>query len=70
MNGTPADPCDAPRDPTRVGCLAVGIDLGTTNTKVTLVAVGESDLRVRAVAAAPTPEPRAVRPVLLGLLGQ
>jgi xylulokinase len=50
--------------------LAVGIDLGTTNTKVALVAIGESDVRVRAVATAPTPEPDALKAVLLTLLGR
>jgi xylulokinase len=50
--------------------LAVGIDLGTTNTKVALVTVGARDVRVRRVAAAPTPEPHAVKAVLLALLGR
>ncbi|MFU8850396.1 FGGY-family carbohydrate kinase [Micromonospora sp. SL1-18] len=48
----------------------MGIDLGTTNTKVALVAVDEAGVRVRALASAPTPEPRAVKPVLLALLRQ
>lgn len=46
----------------------MGIDLGTTNTKVALVAIGPSGVQVRAVASTPTPEPRAVKPVLVGLL--
>jgi sugar (pentulose or hexulose) kinase len=51
-----------------MGCLAVGIDLGTTNTKVALVSVDATDVRVRAVAAAATPEPSALRDVLTALL--
>jgi len=35
----------------------VGIDLGTTNTKVALVETSSSAVRVRAVASAPTPAP-------------
>ncbi|HZE51423.1 MAG TPA: hypothetical protein VE074_17740, partial [Jatrophihabitantaceae bacterium] len=35
----------------------VGIDLGTTNTKVALVETSSSAVRVRAVASAPTPVP-------------
>jgi len=50
--------------------LAVGIDLGTTNTKVALVEIGASRVRVRAIASAPTPDPQAVRAVLLALLRQ
>jgi xylulokinase len=53
-----------------MGCLAVGIDLGTTNTKVVLVAIGASELRIRALASAPTPEPRDVKGVLVTLLRQ
>lgn len=49
-------------------CLAVGIDVGTTNTKAALVAIRPSGVEVRALAAAATPEPGAVKPVLLGLL--
>jgi sugar (pentulose or hexulose) kinase len=48
--------------------LAVGIDLGTTNTKVALVSIDASEVRVRAVATAPTPDPEAVAAVLLALL--
>lgn len=48
--------------------VAVGIDLGTTNTKVAVVEIGASHVRVRALAAAPTPDPNAVKDVLLGLL--
>jgi sugar (pentulose or hexulose) kinase len=61
-------PVDAAGGRAGPACLGVGIDLGTTNTKVALVAIGEPGLRVRAVASAPTPEAPAVRPVLLGLL--
>lgn len=50
--------------------LGLGIDIGTTNTKVALVDVGASEARVRAVAAAPTPEPGDLRAGLLGLLRQ
>ncbi|HEX6499084.1 MAG TPA: FGGY family carbohydrate kinase [Micromonosporaceae bacterium] len=52
------------------GCLALGIDVGTTNTKVALVTIGGSDLRVRATASAPTPEPDRLGPVLLRLFRQ
>jgi xylulokinase len=50
--------------------LGVGIDLGTTNTKVALVAIGASGPRVRSLASAPTPEPGAVKGVLVRLLRQ
>ncbi|MFC7549313.1 L-fuculokinase [Plantactinospora sp. GCM10030261] len=53
-----------------MSCLAVGIDVGTTNTKVALVMVDATQLRVRAVATAPTPEPATLKPVLLALLRQ
>lgn len=46
----------------------LGIDIGTTNTKVALVEVGAPEVRVRALAAAPTPEPDRLRAGLLGLL--
>jgi sugar (pentulose or hexulose) kinase len=48
--------------------LGLGIDLGTTNTKVALVSVGASALRVRALATAATPEPQALRSVLTALV--
>jgi sugar (pentulose or hexulose) kinase len=51
-------------------CLAVGIDIGTTNTKVALVEIGAGGLGVRAVAAAPTPRPDGLKPLLLRLLRQ
>ncbi|GAA3773899.1 FGGY family carbohydrate kinase [Plantactinospora mayteni] len=77
MNGGPRQPdATAPgrpdEPPGRAGApfLSVGIDLGTTNTKAALVAVDESGVRVRALASAPTPEPDAVKPVLLALLRQ
>src|SRR4051812_23412592 len=49
------------------GILALGIDVGTTNTKVALVEVGPT-LRVRAAAAAPTPSPAALRGTLAALI--
>jgi xylulokinase len=51
-----------------VASLAVGIDLGTTNTKVALVAIGDSALRVCAVATAPTPDPAVLKRVLHDLI--
>ncbi|MEV4351257.1 FGGY family carbohydrate kinase [Actinoplanes sp. NPDC049596] len=48
--------------------LALGIDIGTTNTKVALVDVGEPE--VRAVASAPTPAPGELKGVLLELIGR
>jgi sugar (pentulose or hexulose) kinase len=51
-----------------MGCLAAGIDLGTTNTKVALVSVDAVDVRVRAVASAATPEPVGLKGVLTALL--
>jgi sugar (pentulose or hexulose) kinase len=48
------------------GVTSVGIDLGTTNTKVAVVDVDAG--RVRAVASAPTPEPADLAAVLRGLL--
>ncbi|WP_192581273.1 L-fuculokinase [Micromonospora sp. AMSO12t] len=66
-----ADPPEAPRGgPSDGACLSVGIDVGTTNTKVALVAIDGSAVRVRAVATAPTPPPDSVRRVLVGLLRQ
>jgi xylulokinase len=50
--------------------LTLGIDLGTTNTKVALVSIDASALRVRALATAPTPEPAALGPVLAALIGR
>lgn len=47
----------------------LGVDIGTTNTKVALVDVGARP-RVRALAAAPTPEPGALKGVLLDLIGR
>ena len=49
------------------GVLALGIDVGTTNTKVALVELGDT-LRVRAAAAAPTPSPADLTVVLAGLV--
>src|SRR4051812_34769642 len=49
---------------------ALGIDVGTTNTKVALTEVGGTDLTVRAVASAPTPPPDRLGEVLLGLIDQ
>lgn len=51
-------------------CLSVGVDVGTTNTKVALVEIGEASVRVRAVAAAPTPRPGEVAGTLSGLIRQ
>lgn len=48
--------------------LGLGIDLGTTNTKVALVAVDTSTPRVRAIATAATPEPDALKGVLMTLV--
>src|SRR5687767_7346862 len=50
--------------------VCLGIDLGTTNTKVALVVIGASGLHVRAVASAPTPGPGALKGVLLALIGE
>jgi sugar (pentulose or hexulose) kinase len=50
--------------------LAVGIDIGTTNTKVAVVQIGASRVRIRAIAAAPTPDPQSIKAVLLTLLRQ
>jgi sugar (pentulose or hexulose) kinase len=50
--------------------VCLGIDLGTTNTKVALVVLGASGAQVRAVASAPTPEPAALKGVLLALVGE
>ncbi|XVV17216.1 FGGY-family carbohydrate kinase [Actinoplanes sp. CA-131856] len=44
--------------------IGLGIDIGTTNTKVALV----DDGRVRAVASAPTPEPGELKGTLAGLI--
>ncbi|HEX5203802.1 MAG TPA: hypothetical protein VFW27_28080 [Actinoplanes sp.] len=41
--------------------LGLGIDLGTTNTKVVLAELGAAAPRVRAAASAPTPEPGDLR---------
>ncbi|MGC1211899.1 MAG: FGGY family carbohydrate kinase, partial [Micromonospora sp.] len=54
--------------PESAACLSLGIDIGTTNTKVALVAIDTSDVRLLAVASAPTPEPRDLKPVLRTLL--
>lgn len=48
--------------------LVVGIDLGTTNTKVALVAIGPERVRLRAVATAHTPEPGSLEDTLRALL--
>jgi xylulokinase len=50
--------------------LSLGIDVGTTNTKVALVSLGGPAVRVRAVASAPTPAPSALAPTLLALVRQ
>lgn len=47
---------------------ALGMDVGTTNTKVALVDVAAA--RVLAVAAAPTPQPRDAATVLAGLVAR
>jgi sugar (pentulose or hexulose) kinase len=52
----------------RVSVASVGIDLGTTNTKVALVTVDAADVRVRALATAPTPEPNDLKAVLIALV--
>jgi len=65
MRGVPTTP---PHSAGSDACLAVGIDLGTTNTKVALVAIGPAGVQVRAVASAPTPKPETVKSVLTGLL--
>lgn len=49
-------------------CLSLGIDIGTTNTKVALVTIGVPGVEVRAVASAPTPEPHDVKRLLLTLI--
>lgn len=46
----------------------MGIDVGTTNTKIALVAIGAAGVRVLAVASAPTPQPPALAGVLHNLL--
>lgn len=46
----------------------VGIDLGTTNTKVALVAIGSERIRLLAVATARTPEPSSLDDTLRALL--
>ena len=51
------------------GIPALGIDVGTTNTKVALVEVGDT-LRVRAAAAVPTPEPAALASTLAALIAR
>jgi sugar (pentulose or hexulose) kinase len=48
--------------------LVLGIDIGTTNTKVAVAVVDESGVRLRAVATASTPEPDELRTGLLALL--
>ncbi|HEX5199161.1 MAG TPA: FGGY-family carbohydrate kinase [Actinoplanes sp.] len=50
--------------------LGLGIDLGTTNTKVVLAELGRAAPRVRAAASAPTPEPGDLRATLHALLGR
>jgi sugar (pentulose or hexulose) kinase len=47
---------------------SLGIDLGTTNTKVALVALDAPAVRVHALATAPTPEPRDLGAVLATLI--
>ncbi|SNY55338.1 FGGY-family carbohydrate kinase [Paractinoplanes atraurantiacus] len=49
---------------------ALGIDIGTTNTKVALVDAGGQAPRVPAVASAPTPEPGELKGTLAGLIGR
>jgi sugar (pentulose or hexulose) kinase len=46
----------------------LGIDIGTTNTKVVLAEIGAPGVRLRRVAAAPTPEPGDLRAGLIALL--
>lgn len=46
----------------------VGIDIGTTNTKVALVDVGRGGADVRAVSSSPTPQPDALAHTLRVLL--
>ncbi|MEH0970722.1 FGGY family carbohydrate kinase [Micromonospora sp. CPCC 205546] len=74
MNGATRPPdaatADARRTPRGGACLSVGIDVGTTNTKVALVAIDGPAVRVRAVASAPTPPPGCLGAVLVGLLRQ
>jgi sugar (pentulose or hexulose) kinase len=48
--------------------LAVGVDLGTTNTKVSLVEVGERTVTVRRTVGGPTPAPAALAGTLSTLL--
>lgn len=48
--------------------VCLGIDVGTTNTKVALVSLGGSGIEVRALATAATPEPGALKGVLLALV--
>ena len=50
--------------------LVLGIDLGTTNTKVALADIGPSDITLRAVVAGPTPAPAGLTDTLGRLIGQ
>jgi sugar (pentulose or hexulose) kinase len=70
MSGATVHAAGSPDGQRRPTSLGLGIDLGTTNTKVALVAVGASELAVRAVASAPTPDPPTLKAVLLALLRQ
>jgi sugar (pentulose or hexulose) kinase len=51
-----------------VPSLVLGVDLGTTNTKVALAAVDETGLQVRSVATAATPSPHHLGPALEQLI--
>src|SRR5689334_1452937 len=50
--------------------LGLGIDIGTTNTKVVLVELDGTAPRVRATASAPTPGPGDLGATLLALVGR